>query len=84
MPFGIFILIRVLFIASMIFIIGYVFGGFSTNTTLKAITKVAAILIIVLFIAVNVFSFRFGTWHHRYLNRGDVCRYEQNDSTHHR
>jgi hypothetical protein len=47
------IIIRILFAASMVFIIGYVFGGFSKKQSLKVITKIAAILIIVLFIAVN-------------------------------
>jgi hypothetical protein len=53
MEFGIIIFIRILFIASMVFIIGYVFGGFSKKPVLKTITKIAAILVIVLFIAIN-------------------------------
>ena len=59
MFFGIFILIRILFAACMVFIIGYVFGNFSKKPALAAITKVAAILAIVLFISVNILSFRF-------------------------
>ncbi|MBC9930919.1 hypothetical protein [Chitinophaga qingshengii] len=48
------ILIRILFAASMVFIIGYIFGGFSRKRTLATISKVAAILVIVLFIGMNV------------------------------
>ncbi|MET3877649.1 MULTISPECIES: hypothetical protein [Chitinophaga] len=54
MGFGIIILLRVLFAASMVFIIGYVFGGFSKKPSLRTITKIASILVIVLFIAANV------------------------------
>ena len=68
MFFGIFILIRILFAASMVFIIGYVFGNFSKKPVLAAITKVAAILAIVLFISVNILSFRASHWHHNYRN----------------
>jgi low affinity Fe/Cu permease len=53
MGFGI-IIIRILFITCMVFIIGYVFGGFSKKPALTIITKVAAILVIVLFIATNM------------------------------
>jgi len=77
MGFGIIILLRVLFIACMVFIIGYVFGNFSKNATLKKITKAAAILAIVLFIFTNVASFRFGGGHRGNWNH---CGYYQ-DST---
>jgi hypothetical protein len=50
---ALFIIIRILFIASMVFIIGYVFGGFSKKTSLTLITKIAAVLIVILFIAAN-------------------------------
>jgi len=53
MGFGI-IIIRILFITCMVFIIGYVFDGFSKKPALTIITKVAAILVIVLFIATNM------------------------------
>lgn len=80
MFFGI-ILIRILFAASMVFIIGYVFGGFSKNATLTAITRVAAILAIVLFISSNILLFRFGAWNHRGYHHGRAdCGYYQ-DST---
>ncbi|WP_343704563.1 hypothetical protein [Chitinophaga sp.] len=69
MAFGAIILIRVLFIACMVFIIGYVFGGFSKRPALTVITKVAAILMIVLFFAANAVMMRGrfadrGHWHH--------------------
>ncbi|HTE34548.1 MAG TPA: hypothetical protein VK666_29420 [Chryseolinea sp.] len=57
------ILIRILFAASMVFVIGYVFGNFSKTKTLATISKVAAILSIVLFIAANGILMRFGGWH---------------------
>jgi hypothetical protein len=52
------ILLRILFAACMVFIIGYVFGGFSRNATLTTITRVASIVAIVVFIATNVFMVR--------------------------
>jgi hypothetical protein len=58
------ILTRILFVACMVFIIGYVFGNFSKNATLRIITKIASMLVIALFIAANIFFFRFG-WHHQ-------------------
>ena len=80
MPFAIIILIRVLFAACMIFIIGYVFGNFSKSATLKTITRIASILAIVLFISANIFLFRFGGWHHRNLNGKNNCGWYQRDS----
>jgi len=65
MSFGIIILIRVLFAASMVFIIGYVFGGFSKKATLRTITKIASILVIVLFIFLQypaVSFWRLASW----------------------
>ena len=53
------ILSRILFIASMVFITGYVFGSFSKSKTLTVLTKIATILAIVLFISANAFFFRF-------------------------
>jgi len=52
------IIVRLLFAASMVFILGYVFGGFSKNRSLTRLTRVAAILIIVLFVAANIFFMR--------------------------
>lgn len=63
------IIIRILFAASMVFIIGYVFGGFSKKASLRVITKIAAILIIVLFIAVNGLFMRSYFGHGRFHGR---------------
>ena len=61
--FPLFIVLRVLFIASMVFIIGYLFGNFSKSKTLSSITKLASILVIVLFITTSLFAFRYYAWH---------------------
>ena len=78
--FGILILLRILFVASMILIIGYVFGSFSRNPTLTVLTKIASILVIVLFIGTNIFFFRarraFGPWGPKYQ-----CEWRDRDST---
>jgi hypothetical protein len=73
------ILLRVLFAACMVFIIGYVFGSFSKNPALTFITKVAAVLAIVLFISTSVLSFRAGGW--RQGTEGNYqCGYSIKDS----
>ena len=77
--FGIIILTRILFIASMVFIIGYVFGSFSKSVALTRLTKAAVIVSIVLFILTNVVSFRAGGGHHGRFG-GPGCGYYQ-DST---
>lgn len=59
MGFAIIMFIRILFGVCMVFIIGYIFGGFSGNPTLVSLTKVAALLAIVLFIAANGILMRF-------------------------
>ncbi|NLR58372.1 hypothetical protein HGH93_09700 [Chitinophaga polysaccharea] len=73
------IILRILFAACMVFIIGYVFGGFSKKPALRTITKVAAILVIILFIGTNVLLMRFafrhanGPWcHDRDLPRTEI------------
>jgi hypothetical protein len=71
MFFGI-IALRILFAACMVFVIGYVFGGFSRNATLTTLTKIASILAIVLFIATNVFMMR-GMWRHRMAAGEHAC-----------
>jgi hypothetical protein len=78
---GLLILIRVLFVASMVFIVRYVFGSFSKNATLTVITKIATVLVIVLFITANIFAFRFtgGPW--RFHRTPYDCRCGCNDST---
>ncbi|SMC94349.1 hypothetical protein [Pedobacter africanus] len=58
MGFGFIMTIRILFGVCMVFIIGYIFGGFAKNPALVSLTKVAAILAIVLFVSANVFFMR--------------------------
>ena len=62
------IIIRILFAICMIFIIGYIFGGFSRKPVLATLSKIAAILAIVLFISANILLMRFAFHHecHRY------------------
>lgn len=79
MPFVLLILMRVLFVASMVFIIGYVFGGFSRKPVLVTLTKVAVIVSIVLFIATTALSFRFGGWRHHNGSKYE-CGWQQRDS----
>jgi low affinity Fe/Cu permease len=73
MGFGFIIIIRILFVTCMVFIIGYIFGGFSKKTTLTTITKVAAILVIVLFIASNAIIMRNNYGHFRGKNHWNQC-----------
>jgi hypothetical protein len=88
MYFAINILIHVLFIACMVFIIGYVFGPFSGKRSLTVITRIAAILVIVLFIAGHFFFMgtRDGSrgcfWHRDHS--GYYMDSHQRDSTGHR
>ncbi|MDR6568598.1 hypothetical protein MRBLMN1_002921 [Chitinophaga ginsengisegetis] len=75
MGLGIIILLRVLFAASMVFIIGYVFGGFSKKPALRTITKVASILVIVLFIAANVLLTRMAVRQWNNGNNDPWCKH---------
>ncbi|OQP52628.1 hypothetical protein A4H97_25225 [Niastella yeongjuensis] len=75
--FPLFILLRVLFIASMVFIIGAIFGNFSQRRTLSVFSKIAAILVIVLFFATTGLSMRFG-WN-RYRDYRGQHYYERCD-----
>lgn len=66
MSFAFIIFIRVLFVACMVFILGYIFGSFGKRPVLKTISRIAAILVIVLFIAMNILFVRAaisGGWH---------------------
>lgn len=83
MFFTLFIVTRLLFVASAVFLIGYVFGNFSKSKTLTRITKVATILTIVLFIGTNAFIFRGGPRGHAYAkhNGHRDCAAWQTDST---
>jgi len=80
--FPLFIVSRILFIACMVFIIGAVFGNFSQRRTLAIFSKIAAILVIVLFFATTGFAMRFGGWGkyrgHYYNER---CERLHSDST---
>lgn len=60
--FPLFIVLRVLFVACMVFIIGAIFGNFSQRRTLAVFSKIAAVLIIVLFFATTGLGMRFGAW----------------------
>jgi len=84
MFFGIIILIRILFAACMVFVIGYVFGNFSKKSALAAISKVASVLAIILFISANIFFFRFNARHRGNYYWRDNCKYYQKDSLNHR
>ncbi|MBO9730177.1 MAG: hypothetical protein J7623_16175 [Chitinophaga sp.] len=64
MGFGILIILRILFVACMVFIIGNIFGGFSKKPTLRIIGRVATILVIVLFFISNVLFMRMAFAHH--------------------
>lgn len=68
----VFIGIRILFVACMIFIIGYIFGGFSHKPVLASLSKVAAILVILLFIAVNIFAVQW-RFNRRFEKQTDHC-----------
>jgi len=84
MPIAIFLLARLLFITSMVFIMGYVFGNFSKSATLTKITKVASIFILAAFIAANIMFFRSDRgWRCGNFNRSDSFEnyHHQKDST---
>ena len=78
---SILILIRILFATSMIFIIGYVFGNFSKRKSLTTITKVAAITVIVLFIAANGTLMRSRGWQRDGYIHYNNCDRTERDST---
>jgi len=76
--FPLFILLRVLFVASMVFIIGAIFGNFSQRRNLAIFSKIAAIVVIVLFFVTTGLGMRFGGWRgyrnyrgHHYYERCD-------------
>ena len=58
MFFGLLIFARILFVACMVFIIGYIYGPFSQRRGLTIAARVAAVAIIFAFIMVNIFAFR--------------------------
>jgi hypothetical protein len=75
------IFLRILFIASMVFIIGYIFGNWSARPALRTLARISTILVIVLFIGTNVLAFRFRAWHGRHFNGPANCGWYQKDST---
>ena len=79
MFFGI-IIARILFVACMVFIVGYVFGSFSKSAALRKITKAATILVIVLFISTSILAFRVGGRRYGHFAGHRQCGYYQ-DST---
>lgn len=84
MFFGIFILTRLLFIGVIIMIMGYVFGRFSQNKTLTTLTKIAAVLLIVLFAGSNMFFFGSRARARANWNGNHPCNSWQTDSVHKR
>jgi hypothetical protein len=64
----------------MVFVIGYIFGNFSKTKILATISKVAAILAIVLFIAANGILMRAGGWHRGVHHYNDNCYEQPKDS----
>jgi hypothetical protein len=62
----------------MVFILGYVFGNFSQKKELTTLTKVASILVIVLFVFAGVAGRPNG--HHR-LHHHEHCDQAVKDST---
>jgi len=76
-----FILSRVLLVASLVFIIGYVFGNFSKNRTLTRITKVASILLVISFIGMNIAFGRFAARNGMRNHPAWGCQTQQADST---
>lgn len=70
MFFGFLIFARILFVACMVFIIGYIYGPFSKRRSLTIGARIAAIAVIFAFIMMNIFAFRGGPshggpWQHR-------------------
>lgn len=83
MFFGLLIFARILFVACMVFIIGYIYGPFSQRRGLTIAARVAAIAIIFAFIMMNVFAFRAvshgGPW-----QRGGHWSHCDDDHDHHK
>ncbi|WP_207511022.1 hypothetical protein [Longitalea luteola] len=79
--FPLFIVLRVLFVACMVFIIGAIFGNFSQRRTLAIFSKIAAILVIVLFFATTGLGMRFGRWNPANHYYNERCERLPIDST---
>lgn len=81
MPFAI-IIVRILFVACMVFILGYVFGNFSKSRSLTTITRIASVLVIGLFIAANAVMFRFAGWRNGWRHDRHHQHYEMRCDNH--
>lgn len=84
MPTLIFIISRIVILACLVLILGYVFGNFSTKPLLATLTKAASILILAGFIAGSVLILGFrNARHSRDFNKDKWCGYQylQTDST---
>ena len=86
MFFGLLIFARILFVACMVFIIGYIYGPFSQRRGLTIAARIAAIAIIFAFIMMNVFAFRgpshggpshSGPWQHGHWRHCDDAHHHQ-------
>lgn len=76
--FPLFIVLRALFVACMVFIIGAIFGNFSQRRTLAIFSKIAAGLVVVLFFVTTGLGMRFGGWR-GYRDQRGVYHYEHCD-----
>ncbi len=57
---GILIVSRILVAVCLVFILSYIFSSSAKSATFTLFTKIAAILMVVLFIATNILIFRGG------------------------
>jgi hypothetical protein len=78
----VFILVRLLLIAALVFVIGYVFGNFSRKKSLTTLAKISTILLVAMVIIGNVFAFRFAGWRNgRHQHQQEQCYFHRGDST---
>lgn len=73
----VFILTRLLLMACLVFIIGYVFGNFSKSKALTAITRIASIVLVVSVFATGFLFFRVG----KSARRGHINYNEMHDKS---
>ena len=78
----VFILVRLLLIAALVFVIGYVWGNFSKKKSLTTLAKISTILLVVMVIVGNIFAFRFAGWRNgRNHHQQEQCYFQRGDST---
>jgi hypothetical protein len=75
-----FIFSRILFLAAMVFVIGYVFGNFSRNRALTMLSRIATVLVIVLIFASSFFALRFRRWNPQEAAHRYGCYHDAGDS----